>query len=344
MQAETVYNANILIVDDQEPNLRLLEGILEHEGYRNLVSTTDPQNVLALYNAFQPDLILLDLLMPGLDGFALLEQLGRRIPENAYLPIVVLTADITPEAKRRALALGATDFLTKPLDAMEVLLRIWNVLETRFLYLQQQAVQSRFQEDIEGLEAALVRVVQVAESRELHDQHAVRVSRLAARIAEELELPNDEVEQLRQATLLHDLGKAGLPQAILSKPGPLTATEFEQITTHTTRGAALLQDSSYPLLQHASEIAHSHHECWDGSGYPTGLRGEAIPLSGRIVAVAEAFDVLTHDQVYRCARPPVEAATEIMQQQGRQFDPQVVEALVRLLQREGMLGIVDPRI
>ncbi|MCG8348223.1 MAG: response regulator [Chloroflexales bacterium] len=337
MQAETVYNANILIVDDQEPNLRLLEGILEHEGYRNIVSTTDSQHVLALHNAFQPDLILLDLLMPGLDGFALLEQLGRRIPEGAYLPIVVLTANITAEAKRRALALGATDFLTKPLDAMEVLLRIWNVLETRFLYLQQQAVQSRFQEDIEGLEAALTRVAQVAEAREFHDQHAVRVSRLTARIAQELDLPPDAVERIRQATLLHDLGKAGLPPSILDKPGPLTATEFDQIATHTTRGAALLQDSSYPLLQQASEIARSHHEYWDGNGYPAGLQGEAIPLSGRIVAVAEAFDVLTNDQVYRRARPPVAAATEIVQQQGKQFDPKVVEALVRLLQREGVL-------
>ncbi|GAC1431010.1 MAG: response regulator [Chloroflexota bacterium] len=339
MLDETLLNARVLIVDDQDANVLLLTRILTQMGFTNLISTTDPREVVPLFTAEPPDLLLLDLHMPHLDGFGVLEQIRPLIPVTAYLPIVVLTADVTPQAKRHALASGARDFLTKPFDNTEVVLRIKNLLQTRFLHLQLQnqnaLLEDRVRARTAALEAAgleiLHRLGLAAEYRDDDTgQHIQRVGNTAARLARALSLPEDEVEVIRQAAPLHDVGKIGIPDRFLLKPASLTTEEFALMKTHTTLGADVLHRSPFAILQKAEEIALSHHERWDGTGYPRGLVGEEIPLSGRIVAVADVFDALTHARPYKGAWPAPDALAEIERLSGTHFDPRVVAAFLSL--------------
>jgi putative two-component system response regulator len=344
LPAETLFQAHILIVDDQHPNVRLLERILEQAGYTMTRGTTDPREVVGLFEEFQPDLMLLDLHMHHMDGYAVMEALRTRIPASAYFPILVVTADITPEAKRRALSAGARDFLSKPFDTTEVLLRIKNLLETRSLHLQlqnqNQALEVKVRERTRELEQTQVEILQrLAHAAEFRDddtgQHTQRVGQLAAHLAQELGLSEQQVELIRQAAPLHDLGKIGIPDHILLKPGRFTPQEYEHMKSHAAIGARILSGGRYPLLLMAEEIAYTHHERWDGSGYPLGLAGESIPLTGRIVAVADTFDALTHARPYKPAWPIAEALREIVRQSGEKFDPCVVATLVRLYDQEG---------
>lgn len=325
---EQAKNARILIVDDQEANVRLLEGILKRAaGYHALRSTTDSREVMSLFGEFHPDLILLDLHMPHLDGFAVMEELKKVTMPGVFLPILVLTADVTPEAKQRALAGGAKDFLAKPFDPVEVLLRIKNLLETRFLHLELQSQLA---------DAHLEVIDRLAIAAEYRDdetgEHIKRVGQTSALLARALRLPSDQVLLIRRAATLHDVGKIGIPESILLKPGRLTPDEFEVMKSHTTIGARILSGGAFPLLQMAEEIALTHHERWDGSGYPRGLRGEAIPLVGRIVAVADVFDILSHPRPYKKAWTADEAIAELQRVAGTHFDPAVVSAFLDLHQ------------
>jgi putative two-component system response regulator len=338
LNLRNTLDARILVVDDEEANVQLLERILEMAGYRSVVSTTDPRQVMDLLRTFQPDLILLDLLMPHLDGFTLMKLLRSEIPIDSYLPILVLTADATSETRSRALAGGAKDFLTKPLDVEEVMLRIANMLDTRFLHLQLQeekgALEDRVQERTNELEESYIdtfeRLALAAEYRDDETgQHTRRVGRLAALLARELNLPTRKVELLERAAGLHDVGKIGIPDDILLVPRKLTTEEFEVVKTHTVIGARILSGSRSPLLAMAEEIAWSHHERWDGRGYG-GLAGEEIPLFGRITTVADVFDALTHKRPYKEAWPLDEAVAEINRQRGDQFDPRVVDAFMAI--------------
>jgi putative two-component system response regulator len=285
--------------------------------------------------------------MPHLDGFALLESLKAAVPQDVYLPVLVLTADITPETRRKALAEGAKDFLTKPFDVDEVLLRIKNMLETRALHLelrsQNQLLEERVRERTRDLEEAHIdtfeRLALAAEYRDDDTgQHTLRVGLTSALVAREVGLPAAEVELIERAAGLHDVGKIGVPDAILLKPGKLTAEEFEVVKTHTSIGARLLSGSRSPLLRLAEEIAWAHHERWDGTGY-AGMSSEAIPLSGRIAAVADVFDALTHDRPYKRAWSVDEALTEIRSQRRRQFDPEVVDAFLRVQEEASGAGL-----
>lgn len=333
---ETLKKARILIVDDQEANVRLLERILQHAGYTNLQSTTKARHVLLLYNDSPPDLILLDLRMPHLDGFGVMRQLEPQILPGTYLPILVLTADITAEAKQQALGNGAKDFLTKPFDPTEVLLRIRNLLETRFLHLQlqnqNQILEVKVRERTRELEEARIEILErLARAAEYRDddtgQHTQRVGRTSALLARTLGLPDAQVELIRRAAPLHDVGKIGIPDRILLKPEKLGPAEFEVMKTHTTIGAAILSGSRFPLLQLAEKIALTHHERWDGGGFPQGLRGEEIPIEARIVAVADAFDAMIFDRPYRKALSTEEAWEILWDGAGTQWDEHVVEAL-----------------
>jgi putative two-component system response regulator len=339
MQDTTLRDAQILLVDDHEANVRLLERILQQAGYTNLRRTTDPRQVLSLFAEVQPDLVVLDLHMPHLDGFAVLDQLRPLIPAGTYLPILVLSADITRDAKQRALQMGAKDFLTKPLDQVEVLLRIKNLLETRFLHralrAQNQQLEQRVRERTRSLEGAQLEILErLARAAEYRDddtgEHTERVGRIAALLARAMGLREAEVELVRRAAPLHDVGKIGIPDEILLKPGKLTASEFAEMQTHTTIGVKILSGSHFPILQLAAEVALTHHERWDGSGYPHGLAREAIPLPGRIVAVVDVFDALTHERPYKAAWPVGAAVAELRRQRGRQFDPTVVTAFLTL--------------
>jgi putative two-component system response regulator len=324
-------NAHILVVDDEEANVALLDFMLRQGGYTHVLSTTDSTQVLSLYDEFQPDLLLLDLHMPIMDGFDVLRALNPYIPPDAYLPILVLTADVTFEAKEKALSSGAKDYLT------EVLLRVRNLLEVRFLSrwlqsrgetLQDQVVERTHTIDRAQLEM-IDRLSRAVEFRDdVTGHHTQRVGEHAAQLALALGLPESASTLIRQAAPLHDVGKIGIPDQILLKPGPLTPAEYDLVKTHTTIGATILTGSPFRLLQHAEEIARSHHERWDGTGYPLGLVGEVIPLAGRIVAVVDAFDVITHARPYKHAEPVDFAVSELRRGSGSQFDPRVVQAFL----------------
>ncbi|MBV9864614.1 MAG: response regulator [Abitibacteriaceae bacterium] len=325
-------NAKILIIDDEIANVRYLEIILQSAGYSRIQSTTDARQALLLFMEFQPDIILLDLNMPYLDGYAVMEQLQARMNEECYLPILVLTADVTPQAKRQALSQGAKDFLAKPLDTIEVLLRLHNLLQTRFQHL---ILEEKVQERTQKIEATQREILQrLALAAEYRDDdtglHTKRVGITSARIAQCLDLTTQQVTLIEQTAPLHDVGKIGVPDAILLKPGKLTEAEFATMKNHTVIGSQMLAGSDSPWLQLAEQIALSHHERWDGSGYPLGLQSEAVPLVGRIVAVADVFDALTHDRPYKKAWLVAAAVTEIERQSGQQFDPQVVNAFMQL--------------
>jgi len=339
MQDNLLTTARILIIDDQPSNVMLLEGILQEEDFSSYHSVTDSRDALPAFIEYLPDLILLDLQMPYMDGFEVMKQLRACIAPGDFLPILVLTADITPDAKRRALTEGALDFLTKPFDATEVLLRIKNLLQTRSLHLQLQGQNELLDQKVRlrtaKLEAAQVEILErLALAAEYRDddtgEHTKRVGKTAAQIAEALDWSAGDVELIRRAAPLHDVGKIAIPDSILLKPGKLTPEEFELMKTHTSLGAQMLSGGEFPLLQLAEQIALTHHERWDGTGH-LGLREDAIPLAGRIVAVADVFDALISERPYKQAWPLNESLEEIKRQSGRQFDPRVVEAFLKVV-------------
>jgi putative two-component system response regulator len=339
MMSRTFRNARILIVDDEDANIEMLRRILTRAGLTRVESTTDSREAAALYVAHRPDLILLDLHMPHLDGLQVMDQLNE-IAEASYLPILILSGDLTPEARRDALSHGAKDFVNKPFLPDELLLRIKTLLETRLLYVQIQSqnqtleatVRERTRELVEAQIEIIERLAIAAEFRDDNTgQHTQRVGQMSALLAQQLGLPDSQVSLIARAAPLHDVGKIGVPDTILMKMGKLTPAEFEIVKQHTVIGARILSGGKFPLLRLAEEIAFSHHERWDGDGY-AGLRGADVPLAGRIVAVADVFDALTQQRPYKPAWPVADAIGEIDRQRARQFDPAVVEAFLRVIQ------------
>jgi len=331
--------ARVLLVDDQPANLKFLKHVLDTEGYGELIAISDSVEALDRFKELSPDLIIVDLWMGRLDGFDFIAGVQELLPPGSYLPILVATGDHTPEARRRALSAGARDFLTKPLSPAEVRLRVRNLLETRFLHEQMRqhnaTLEERVAERTHELEEARLEILyRLARAAEFRDdqtgRHTLRVGRIAGRIGQVLGLPADEHELIARAAPLHDIGKIGISDTILLKEGRLDGQERTVIQSHTIIGADILSGSRFALLQLAEEIALSHHERWDGAGYPLGLAGNAIPLSGRIVAAADVFDALTHDRPYKHAWTVRDALAEIEANAGTQFDPAVVEALLRI--------------
>ena len=341
---EKIRRARILIVDDEASNVELLRRILEPAGYEHVHDTRDPRTVVHLLEELDPDLLLLDLLMPGMDGHEVLAAVKDATPDDTYLPVLVLTSDNTRDAKRRALSAGARDYLTKPLSPSEVRARVRNLLETRMLHQELRAnnaqLELRVRERTMELEDArlqtLSRLARAAEYRDdATGQHTRRVGRGAALVAEALGWSPEDVEMIRLAAPLHDVGKIGIPDGILLNDGPLTPTEFEVMKTHCSIGADILSGTDVPLLSMAAAIALSHHERWDGLGYPAGLEGEEIPLPGRIVAVVDTFDALTHPRPYKEAWSTSDALEDIARGSGGRFDPTVVEAFRTTVSEEG---------
>lgn len=341
-------HSRILAVDDEEDNVRVLGQMLRWAGYHNLDLTSDPLEAVQLYAQRTPDLVLLDLHMPTLDGFGVMSRL--HVQPGDWIPFLILTGDLDPEIRERALSAGARDFVTKPFDIGEVLQRIKNLLETRQLHLRlrrhaeelEEKVRDRTQQLAETQVEILRRLAIAAEYRDdVTGEHAERVGATAALIAEEMGLGAEMVELMRRAAPLHDVGKIAIPDAILMKPGPLTPAEFEVMKSHTEIGARILGKGNFPLLGLACEISRSHHERWDGRGY-IGHAGCEIPLSGRIVAVADVFDTITHRRPYKEAKAPEEGVARITEDAGRHFDPDVVAAFLRVVE-SGRLAEVDHR-
>ena len=335
MHTKLFRNARFLIVDDEPQNINVLTQMLQQWSALNIVSTTDPCEVVSLFTATSPDLVLLDLMMPVMDGFEVLEALKPLISAEDFVPILVLTADPSDHTKRRALGKGAADFLTKPFDAIELSLRMDNLLSRRLLHKnaqdQNRILDHQVQERTLQLAQAEIDTAQcLATAGEYRDddtgQHTQRVGHIAAELGALLGMSEKDVALLRRAAALHDVGKIGIPDSILLKPGKLTDEEFATMKTHTSIGSAILAMHHTELLRLAAEIALTHHERWDGRGYPGKLLGQEIPLSGRIVAVADVFDALTHKRPYKEAWPVEQAAAEIRMQSGSQFDPEVIAA------------------
>ena len=343
MMDETVLRgARILAADDEVANLRLMRRVLERAGYTGFTATTDPEQVLPLFERVKPDLVVLDLHMPGLGGMEVIQRLGPALQAEGWLPVLVVSGDLTPEARRRALASGARDFLAKPYDPAEAVLRIHNLLEMRFLHArvrdQNRALEAKVAARTRDLELAQVEVLErLAQAAELRDddtgEHVRRVGDLAARIARAMGRDDAFAEMVRRAAALHDVGKIGIPDAILRKAGALSPDERARMNTHTTIGARILAGGRSELMTMAERIARAHHERWDGRGYPQGLRGEAIPPEARIVAVADYFDALTHDRPYRPAFPVADTLRMIEREAGSHFDPAVTSALLALHNR-----------
>lgn len=332
---QAVAGARILIVDDEPRNVLLLERLLAVSNFTNVASTTDSSEVVALCAEDQPDLLLLDLQMPAPDGFEVMRQLEPWTRGATRVPILVLTADNTRDTKTRALSSGASDFLNKPFDTTEVVLRVRNLLLTRLLSLDLQEhnllLERRVRERTRALEEARLEIVdRLALAADYRDdstgEHAQRVGRIAARLGRELDLSEETIELLRRGAPLHDIGHVAVSDSILLKQGKLTPEEFEVIKLHTTVGGEILGRSRSELLRMSEEIALSHHEWWDGSGYPSGLKGEEIPLSARIAAAADVFDTLLDKRPYKPPWPVELAVAEIERLRGLQFDPQVVDA------------------
>jgi putative two-component system response regulator len=328
----------VVVLDDNHANLSFAEQMFRGAGYTNVFATDDPVGVIDSIERDCPDLLVLDLHMPQLDGFEVLARLQPVIAEPEALPVLVATADTTRETRERALALGARDFVTKPLETTEVLLRARNLLQMRKLQLALRRhnadLAKRVRERTAELERSrletLQRLALVAEFRDSGTwEHANRIGQTAQLLAEAIGLPVEESHLIGQAAPLHDLGKIAVPDRILLKPGSLTDAEWKTMRSHTTIGAKMLSGGSCPVLRAAEQIALSHHERFDGRGYPNGRAGEDIPIAARIVAVVDVFDALTHERPYKPACSVEEALETIAKEVGH-FDPRVVDALLAL--------------
>ena len=346
---DRLHDARILIVDDEEPNVRLLIRILQKAGFAEFCGISDPRIALDEVEAFKPDLVILDLHMPWVDGFTLLHSLQRRARPDDFLPVLVLTADITPDAKLRALSAGANDFLSKPFDGTEVLLRIRSLLEIRRLHRtlaeQNRNLEMRVRERTRELEDAKHEVLQrLALAAEYRDdatgEHTRRVGLISSALARRMGMDERQVELIALAAPLHDIGKIGVPDQILMKGEALDRAEQAVMMSHVCIGARILSGSEHPVLRIAEEIAASHHEWWDGTGYPNRLKGDDIPLAGRLVALADVFDALLHLRPYKERWVWKDAVEEIRRGAGTHFDPHLVEAFLALEADGSLAGLV----
>ncbi len=337
----------ILVVDDEPVNLKLLDRMLASEGYLHRVTVQDPREVVERYGEVRPDLILLDINMPYLDGYQVMERL-KQLNDPLLPPIVILTAQHGRDHQLKALAAGARDFISKPFDRLELLMRVRNLLDAqlahRMLHDQKAVLEEMVRTRTEALNRTRLEIVRrLGRAAEYRDNetglHILRMSRTSALLAESVGWDAEQTLLMLNASPMHDIGKIGIPDTILRKPGKLDPEEWEIMKAHTAIGAALLDDDDSDLLTLAREIAISHHEKWDGSGYPRALSGPSIPQSGRIVAIADVFDALTSARPYKKAWPVEDAVRYILENSGIHFDPEVVAHFQAQL--PGILGIRD---
>jgi len=331
--------AHIVIIDDEAANVTMVARLLRRAGFQSITELTDASDLPALLVQSPVDLVITDLHMPGVDGFGVLDMLSPYITLER-LPVLMITGDGSRDARTQALMRGAKDFVTKPFDMVEVLLRVRNLLESRMLFQDLQKQNRTLLESASGrtreLESTRIEIIErLALAAEYRDddtgQHNQRVGDLSARLAEAIGWTKEDAGLLRRAAALHDIGKIGIPDALLRKPGHLTDSELRVMRTHAAIGARILGGSQIPLLQLAETVAISHHERWDGMGYPKGLQGAAIPMAGRIVAVADAFDAITSSRPYRTARPARVAMQLLRNEYDRHFEGRLIDAFERIV-------------
>jgi putative two-component system response regulator len=337
---EQFRKAKILVVDDNATNVMVMERLLKSAGYENVFSETDSRKVVDRYLWEDFDLILLDIRMPHLDGHQVMAQLKEVAPKNDYVPILILTAQTDVETRQKAIEGGARDFITKPFERHETLNRIYNMLDVRLMHneLRDQNVilEEKVRERTHEIEDTRLQIVRrLGRAAEFRDNetgmHVIRMSHACSYVAKAAGLSEADCELILTAAPMHDIGKIGIPDNILLKPGKLTAEEWDIMKTHSQIGADLLSGHHSELLETAQSIALTHHEKWDGGGYPNGLAGEDIPLFGRITAICDVFDALTSDRPYKKAWPVEDAVAEIKNMSGRHFDPSLVPHFLDIL-------------
>lgn len=327
-------DCKILVVDDIDTNLKILSRTLGKD--HQVVVARDGQEALDRIEDSPPDLILLDIIMPGVDGYEVCRRLKIR-EETRHIPVIFITGMNEMESEAKGLQLGAVDFITKPFNRELVKARVHNHLA---LKLHQDHLEEIVRERTAALSEALERltnasldtIFRLSKAAEYKDEntssHIKRVSNGAAAVAAKIGMKSEFVENLRYAAPMHDIGKIGIPDRILLKPGKLDPTEWEIMKQHTIIGGNILQGADDGFLKMAERIALSHHERWDGTGYPNGLEKEEIPLEGRIVAVVDVFDALTSKRPYK--EPfSLERSFEIIQEgRGSHFDPGIVDVFL----------------
>ncbi|MCA9008142.1 MAG: response regulator [Planctomycetaceae bacterium] len=349
-------SAKIMIVDDEPLNVMTFRQHLKMEGYENFVTTSDAREALHLLRSERPDVLLLDIRMPEISGMDILRVIGLD-PVLQHTPVLILTAASDPATRKQALDLGASDFLQKPIEPNELLPRVRNAIVIKKHYDMASSEATRLEQQVERrtrqLEATRQQLILcLARAAEHRDNdtgnHVIRVGRYTAIIARQMGYPENRLEMLEQAAQLHDVGKIGIPDSILFKPGklgideydlmkkhcalgrqiiePISEKEWNILKTHTRIGESMLHVRSSSLLMLAARIAQTHHERWDGKGYPLGLLNEDIPLEGRIVAVADVFDALSSKRPYKDPFPREKCFEILREGRGTQFDPAVIDA------------------
>jgi len=323
----------ILVVDDDSLHVAILGEVLQNEGYE-VVSALSGKEALGMVQSESPDLVISDVIMDGMDGF----DLAQMIKQLYKVPVILLTVLEDRKHIIHGLASGADEFLPKPFITEELLLRVRNILR---LKKYQNSLETMVAKRVEGLTQALKEVgnlnremiFRLLSAAEVRDDdtgtHIIRVAKYCRIIAQQRGFRGEFLELLETAATMHDLGKIGIPDKILLKPGQLTPQEFDIMKTHTNIGSSILEGSNFPLLNMSCDIALSHHERWDGAGYPLGLRGAAIPIFGRIVAVADVFDALMTKRVYKPAYTFARSVEIIKESRGKNFDPDLVEAFLK---------------
>ena len=321
----------LLVVDDEPLNLQVLRQILQQD--YQLIFARDGEKALALAQSEQPQLILLDIMMPGLTGLETCERLKQN-PSTQDIPVVFVTALADDRDETEGFAMGCVDYITKPVSPPIVLARVKSQLslvsskilrETRLQIIQRLGRAAEYKDNETGL-------------------HVIRMSHYAREIALAAGMDAVDAEELFNAAPLHDVGKMGIPDAVLQKPGKLTPEEWEVMKSHAQIGAEIIGNDDSTLLKLASRVALYHHEKWDGNGYPHGLAGKAIPLEARIVALADVFDALTSKRPYKEAWTIEDTTTYILNESNKQFDPELVRAFQIALPKiiEIRKGLLDP--
>ena len=363
--------SKIFIVDDEELVTRVIQGFLSAEGYSNFCTVTDSTLALDRIIDEQPDLILIDIMMPEVSGLDILAA-RQNDPRLQHIPVIVLSASSETEVKREALKLGATEFLSKPVDTIDLVLRVRNALLVKRHqdHLQNYAVEleEQVQRRTRQIERSREQVVHcLAKAAEFRDnetgQHVIRVGKYAAIVAQQLGFGPNYCRQIELAAQLHDVGKIGIPDSILLNPGRLNGQEFGVMKEHCLLGVEIMkplasadagrvvesswgsgasQTTAPSLLELAARIAKTHHEKWDGTGYPVGLKGEAIPMEGRITCVADVYDALCSTRPYKESYPLEKCLAIMGSERGTRFDPVVLDAFLAKIDEIQAIGNQHP--
>jgi len=328
---DTISRQTILVVDDAPQNIDVLTGILS-DTYQIKAAINGEKALKIVFSETPPDLILLDIMMPGMDGYEVCTQL-KADPRTKGIPVIFVTAKGDVQNEALGFELGAVDYITKPVSPPIVLARVHAQLA---LYDQsrelERKVKLRTAELNQSRQEIIRRLGRAAEFKDNETgMHVIRMSHYSRVIARAIGMDDTQADLLLNAAPMHDIGKIGIPDNVLLKPGKLDADEWEMMKKHPDFGANIIGEHESELLKMALIVARTHHEKWNGTGYPNGLAGEDIPLVGRIVAIADVFDSLTTERPYKQAWPVEKAVNLIKEEAGEHFDPKLVEAFMQHL-------------